>query len=513
MENIFENPKKYLPYLWKIKIKKNCRKSFEGKSMTTVWLTKLCNAHCAHCFSKPPERYDKRKIKEYQFSEFGIRKLIRFINDSNCSYLMISGGGEPTLCKESLFEIVKNANVERIVIVTNGMWGCDYYSAKKLIDGLYKKLSERSAMCELVIRISVDKFHAKSLGTDMIPNIINVFANNYSENQYFHLMFHTIIGDDTIEKVVAKMPNVRLDETVVYNSSDSTRLNKVIPEKRVLKCCNYNIPVGYAKLFYPDFIVNINNTNIEKMIEIFDEDITYSEKGNPSLTFNDDGAVGLDFWIKYNGNVTTWGNQLSEENYNIYLDSFKKIVRRTFDNILSYSFLDKGYFYRENIVNEVNHLAVIRSKVIQLRNYSSALLLEENCTKLYYGIRVIQDYLLEGVLKQEDLSILPYEMREVIAQDKEANMLLYRQADYDITNQYRQEERRQEEWDMLFTLIKQGHYQVLPNHISEAIIYYNQHFNQNISSIMEIGAIEYDKFQERLSCVRKEVSELFDKID
>lgn len=337
MINIFEEPKKYLTYLWKIKVSENYRKSFDGKSMITVWLTRLCNANCAHCFSRPPKRYDKERIKEYQFSFNGIRKLIQFINDSNCTYLMISGGGEPMFYKEAIFEIIENTNAERIVIVTNGIWGYDYHSAKKLINKLYQKLSERKNNCELVLRISVDKFHAESLGTDMIPNIFNVFKSEYPNDKSFHLMFHSIIGDNTMEKVALKIPNACFDEIEISNSSDSVKINKIIPQKRFLRCENFCVPVGYAKLFYPDFTVDINNTDVEKMLRIFDEDIIYSEKGNPALTFNDDGTVGLDFWIKYNGNVTTWGNQISEENYNIYLDSYDEVKTRTLDNILSYS--------------------------------------------------------------------------------------------------------------------------------------------------------------------------------
>lgn len=513
MINIFENPKRYLAYLWKIKVPENYRKSFDGKSMTTVWLTRFCNANCTHCFSRPPKKYDKKRIKEYQFSFNGIRKLIQFINDSNCAYLMISGGGEPMFYTEAIFAIVENVSADRIVIVTNGIWGEDYFSAKKLIAKLYQKLSERITKCELVLRISVDKFHAESLGTDMISNIFNIFRSEYSNDESFHLMFHSIIGDNTMEKVALKMSDVCLEDIEISNSSDSTKINKIIPKKRFLRCKNFCVPVGYAKLFYPDFTVDIANTDVEKMMKIFDEDIIDSEKGNPALTFNDDGTVGLDFWIKYNGNVTTWGNQISEENYNIYLDSYDEVKTRTLDNILSYSFLDKGYFYRENIVNEVNHQAVIRSKVIQLRNYSSALLLEENSTKLYYGIRVIQDYLSEGVLKLEDLKTLPCEMQKVLTQDQETTIFLYNQADYDIIEQYCQEKKSQEEWDMLFMLIKNRHYNILPNHIDRAINYYNQCFEKNISSITDVEVIEYNKFQERLSFIRKEVAELFSEAE
>ncbi len=43
MVNIFEDPKRYLTYLWKIKVAEKYRKSFDGKSMTTVWLTSTLN--------------------------------------------------------------------------------------------------------------------------------------------------------------------------------------------------------------------------------------------------------------------------------------------------------------------------------------------------------------------------------------------------------------------------------------------------------------------------------------
>ena len=36
---------------------------------------------------------------------------------------MISSGGEPMFYKEAIFEIIGNVNVERSVIVTNGIWG------------------------------------------------------------------------------------------------------------------------------------------------------------------------------------------------------------------------------------------------------------------------------------------------------------------------------------------------------------------------------------------------------
>ena len=73
-----------------------------------------------------------------------------------------------------------------------------------MIDSLYQKFTKRTKPCELVIRVSVDSFHEESLGIDMILNIFNVFKNRYSSEKFFYLMFHSIIGDITMEKVVSK---------------------------------------------------------------------------------------------------------------------------------------------------------------------------------------------------------------------------------------------------------------------------------------------------------------------
>lgn len=500
MINIFKNPDKYLKYVDQLKISKELQKSFDGKSMTVVWLTKLCNGNCDHCFSKPPKEYDYKRLKEYQFTEFGVKRLINFINESNCAYLMISGGGEPMFYKKALFEIVEKAEAEKIVIVTNGVWGQDYRSAKDIIDELYQKILLRGKKSEIVIRISVDRFHEKSLGIDMIPNIFKVFKEHYSDVDGFRLMFHSIIDDPTMEKVASIIPNADLSPEEIYNSSDSETINKIIPRKKILRSGDYCVSVGYAKLFYPNFKANINEIDKGKLFEIFDDDIIKSENGNPALTFNNDGTIGLDFWIKYNGNVTTWGNQICNDYYSIYVNSYKEIKEKTIGNILSYSFLDKGYFYRENIINEINPHAVIRSKAVQLRNYSSAMLLEESSTKLYYGLRVIQDYISDGILETKDLSILPIEMQEMLAQSKNVLQSFYNAASYDIIEQYinATEQKGQKEWDMLFILIRNGHYCVSPDHIRKAMTYYNQRFKASISSIEEISDIKYDEFQERL---------------
>lgn len=87
---------------------------------------------------KVAEAYNSIAIEEkYQFSEYGEERLIKFINNSNNSYVMMSGGGEPMIHKKAVNSIIRQAKTDRIVIVTNGIWASNYKSVEKTIKELY----------------------------------------------------------------------------------------------------------------------------------------------------------------------------------------------------------------------------------------------------------------------------------------------------------------------------------------------------------------------------------------
>ena len=277
-----------------------------------------------------------------------------------------------------------------------------------------------------------------------------------------------------------------------------------------MKLGEFEIKIGYAKLFFPDFKPDLNamNASIDKALKVFDEDMQISEFGNPSVVPNCDGTLGLDFWIEYNGNVTTWGNQDNGSLYNIYTDDYERVSNGTFGNIITYSFLDKGYYYRENIVNEINPKAVLRSKVINLRNYTSALLLEEDKTKLYYAIRVIKDYLEEGILTENDIEVLPLDLVKLIHSDIADIKVAYRNSSKDIVTQSMDKELNKEEWECLFLLIKLGHYDVKEENLRKAIEEYNERYFchlENLESIHDSNdSILYESIKERIAFMKKE---------
>ncbi len=510
MNNIFNNPRFYLEQIRNVRVPKELQKSITGKSMITVWLTKLCPANCKHCFSKS-NMHMKSDLKEkYHFSNYGVQQLIRFINESNNSYVMMSGGGEPMVHKYAVNEIVRNAKTERIVIVTNGIWAKNYENAELTIHELYDSYKSRNDNAEVIVRLSVDEFHSNSLGNDLIVNIINVFKRNYSKERNFRLLIHTMKSDSTIKAISKDLSNSEIITFDEPPKSDNNNIIKIMPQKAILKIDEYEIEIGYAKLFYPTLKPDLTtfNENTQKALNVFDEDMSVSEFGNPSIVQNTNGSYGLDFWIEYNGNVTTWGNQLNDSLYNIYTDSYKDVYNGTFENIISYSFIDKGYYYRENIISEVNPKAVLRSKVMNLRNYSSASILEEDSTKLYYAIRVIQDYLNEGILDKSTLNLLPADLINVINMKKQEIMRLYTESNYDIILQSLSKDMDKDEWDTLFLLLKLGHYQYHSKNLSTAIKKYNELFFCSLTSLDSIEDSDdirvYENVKERIAFMKKE---------
>ena len=126
MKNIFDRPCYHIEQVKKVHISEKKRKKFNSKSMLCAWVTKLCPAHCESCFFKSNMYHDGIPDEKYQFSEYGTDRLIQFINDSNNSYLMLSGGGEPMVRRDIVNKIIREVKTDRIVIVTSAIWAKSY---------------------------------------------------------------------------------------------------------------------------------------------------------------------------------------------------------------------------------------------------------------------------------------------------------------------------------------------------------------------------------------------------
>ena len=501
MKNVFDNPKLFIKQINdNIKINKTIK--FNGKSFICVFFTKKCTAGCKFCFFKSNNRKLNDIAESYEMSDYGFERFIKFVNESNNGYLLISGGGEPFEKKEYVFRTIEQVNSDKIVIVSNGLWAKKYDSAKKIVDRLYKSLKNKNknVNTDVTLRISIDSFHLNQVGKESYENIINIFDKYYKNKSNFHLKIHTIISDNAVYSI-AKKNNFYVSENTIYDSSDNNEIFKLVPKKFDIYTKNkLKIEVGAAKLFYPNVLPNMKEKINENAIKVFDKDIIDSETCNPAIVNNINGEKGLDFWINYNGNITTWQNEQFDNIMNIYNDNYADIVNKTFNNLLSFSFIEKGYYHREHIISKINKKAVLRSKLSNMRDLSTAMLLHESKTRLYYYITIIREYWNELVIDKNKLS---NELTKVLNMDDNEIKMLYKKSDYSIIDDYILEESSELEMNDLFYMIKLGEYDVNKETIKRGLNYLNTKYDKNYCSIDDISCtnnlVKIDRIIEKLT--------------
>lgn len=508
--NIFNESENYIDEISKkIHIKENSRKTFSGKTMAFLFLTKFCDVECSHCFFRSRKNLNNEESIEYEFSEEGLEKVIEFINKSNNGYLSVLGGGEPFNRFDYIIKLISKIKTDRLVLVTSGNWAKNKKEALEKITEMKKALKARQDNLKLVLRISVDKWHILKIGQESVLNIIDIMTKEMDDN--FILELHTLTDDNSLEEIFKKIGNYEIRD-YHRNISDNDDILKLGHARYNAVFKNgLKIKVGVAQKFNSNLKINLNNSvdDFDELIEYFDIDIEKNCFGNPSLVYDKYQEKGLDFLISYNGNICTWGNDQTYDLNNLYIHSYDEIIKRSVENIISYSFIDKGYQYREDIFNEVNPKAVIRSKAINIRDYAGASLFEERASVLYYGIRVLQDYLQEGIILKEDLNNLSDELINAILLSKEELIELYKQANYTILDQYiKNENYTVLEWKDLFELIRLGHYDISEDKIIEAINIFNFRFNENVKSIDEFKTFneeQYVRLLNRLAGMDKKV--------
>ena len=497
MINIFNNPKHYLKVLESVKLNdeliKEKKEEYSGKTILCAWLTKLCPAKCSKCFFKSNMYKDSSPREQYELSDEGVSNLIKFVNESNNSYLMLSGGGEPMIRPKQVNKIIREAKTDRIVIVTSGIWANNYLLAEKHIKDLYESYKSRGDNLKLILRLSIDEFHlsSPSIKEEAYHNIINIFRKQYRAEDDFELRIHTMQNDPTLESVINNIGDNKIIYEKGSGTTDNNEVIKIVPKKAIIEFKDgYSIYVGLSKLFIPNIKVDINemNNDIKNALDVFEKDMKVSEYSNPSIITNCNGLQGLDFWSDYNGNITAWGCQNTNNLHSLYTDSYEDLTNRVFNDISTYAFLDKGYYYRRNIIKDINPKAVLRSEAINLRDYSGAFLMEEDPTKLYFTIRVIKDYLTDSIISKKELEYLPKSIKDIIDISIEELNNMYTNKEYDIISQYFDNINKytKEDIEDLFILIRNGHYDINKDNLTKLINYYNNTYNEKITDIKEI---------------------------
>ncbi|MBU1117402.1 histidine phosphatase family protein [Patescibacteria group bacterium] len=460
--NVFDTPQKYREnILQRTNLIVPERDKFNGKSLVCVFLTSYCGVGCPFCFFKSPSPESKEENDtKNRFNAETVDKFVSFANDANVGYLQICGGGEPFLEKEALLKCVEEIRADRIILVTSGSWAVNKSKAEKYLAEIEKAISKRETPARVSIRLSVSEGHSIRLKERPLINLLRLFEEKYRDNENFTLQLKTFEGDSTLVNYLSKDFNGYSIKEEGKNQSDDHNIIKIIPRKsKITLPSGYEVIVGRTKIFESSLKPNLNDgQSIENSIEIFDEDLEQSQSGYPSTVFNTDGTRGMDWIVEYDGNVSTWQNSVRDNLQNISEDGYDKVLDATIQDPLTLSYIEKGAGYRDQIIAEISPRTVKLAKAVSIRDYVGTLLFQNEKTRLYYTLRVLQDYIKDGRADAQTIASLPVEIQSALNQDIEELSRLYEQGRHSMLDQELAKEQSDIRFNDFLELVELGHY-------------------------------------------------------
>ena len=322
-----------------------------------------------------------------------IDKLMKLVKDSNAGYLLVSGGGEGFLEPSLMYQIIEKSSANLTWMVTSAFWGKDKIKAINILEYMYKaylKGCSENNKRRICIRVSFDTYHMDKLSKhtqkplDYIINIIKIFESTYAHQNNFFLQLHSIEGEDKL----AGQLQEELSAIKMKNTSSIHKNDKATEYAISLKLpSGYSFEITFAKLLLSDTIADLQNKKLlKKRIELWERDAFINEKNTPAYKINSNGLIGMNMLIIYNGRVAgSWQSEMPDVPINIDKDSYIDIMNKTFSDIGVLATIENGLKYRFNIIDEVCPKASLRAKAVNIRDYTSPILFEEDIIKAYYS--------------------------------------------------------------------------------------------------------------------------------
>lgn len=469
--NLFNNPQRYREsILRQTDLVVPEINKFDGKSLICVFLTSYCGVGCPFCFFKSPNPKSRENDIENRFGAESVDKFVSFANDANVGYLQISGGGEPFLEREALLKCVEEVRADRIILVTSGSWAFNKLNGEKYLDEIDQAISKRETPARVSIRLSVSEGHSIRLKERPLVNLLSLFEQKYRTNQNFTLQLKTFEGDDTLGNYLNRYFSGYSTQVEGKNQSDDQGIIKIMPWKsKITLPSGYQVVVGTSRVFEPSLKPNLYNIqSIENTIEVFDEDLDQSQSNYPSTVFNANGARGIDWIVEYNGNVCTWQNRVQDNLLNINEDGYDKVFHATMQDPLTLSFIEKGATYRDRIITEVSPRTSKLAKAVSIRDYVGTILFQSEKTRLYYTLRVLQDYIKDGRINTQSLASLPIEIQTALNQNTGKLSQSYTNGKHSILDQEFAMEQSDIRFSDFLELVDLGHYDLDKSEIERA---------------------------------------------
>ncbi len=370
--------------------------------------------------------------------------LLQFVKDSNAGYLLVSGGGEGFLELSLMYQIIEGSTADVTWMVTSGFWANSPANTRRILSkclAAHKRGISNNPDREVVIRLSVDKHHLERIGSPQDPfgyvrQIIKIFEQEYANAPGFSLMLHSLDGEQELVGALVK----ELGGSVhLVNEKMHSNIKITEQSLQVRLPSGFVVPVTFAKLLLSDMAADLRDEELlARRVRIWEADAYINEHDRTGLQLHDHG-YGHDMLVIYDGRVAGgWQCEMPDIPINIDEHDYVQVMQLTLSDPGVLATLEKGQRYRFGIIEEVNSRACTRAKAVNIRDYTSPILLEEDRVKLYYTIRAIQDFRNEGRLKTNPDSIRPAVL-QILEATRAQLHAWYQQSNYDIIEQYRQQ--------------------------------------------------------------------------
>lgn len=444
--NPFEHPR-----AWRQKIIDNVKLTprirFNGKGFICALINSRCPVGCEHCMFFSNMSEGKNSVNT--MTERRLTSLMKLVRDSNTGYLLVSGGGEGFLELDLMYRIVEETNADVTWMVTGAHWARDKEQAREVVRKMYDAFlrgKHRDYGRKIYVRVSLDSHHVERIARpkqnplQYVVDLVRLFETEYAHEDSFVLMIHSLEGNEALVDDLCKaISGEKLARHDIMHDND-----KVTESALTVKLeSGYEFEVTFAKLLLSDLAADLRDKEkLKTRIEVFEKDASHNEQGNSGIKFNADGMIGPNMLVVYNGRVAGgWQSEMPDVPINLDFDDFGSIMQKTLSDPGVLGTIENGLAYRFDIIQEVCPKAVLRSKAVNVRDYTSPVLLEEDKIKLYYSIRVLQDFVAQSRIKENELEGWPDELQLLVSLTKYELKARYNNARYDVVQQFIESER------------------------------------------------------------------------
>lgn len=436
---------------------------YDGGSVHYLWLNKICPVGCEFCFFKSPTKAEQRS--ETEITDDGINKLIQFTEDGKIDKFVVSGGGEPMMSRKKVYEMARRMNVDSFVVVTSAYWSRSKEKTDEVLRELLKSAETNPHGPTVTVRLSLDEFHfcrlERGKGFLYVQNLLDWFAEHAKDNPKFRFLIHTMEGDKTVEDFL----NQAAVKSRVEKGKPLNRKTQVTMENGLV------FEVEYSQIFDSNPDVDLRDENQQvKNSETFKDFLEKRRNGNMSLSFHGDQPKGVYYLTLYDGTNIIWGATSPDVETSIYEDGYKATMEKNLGDVITLGALDKGPIHMQDLVAEVNPKAVARAVGVGLRDFYPRLLLEEDTTRLYVSVRLIQEYLAEGRIPASQFDSWPKELKELVKLDAKKLKSICLENGRNIVSQYLDDPAlTAEKLEGLFNRVRLGHYSITTEQMLEQI--------------------------------------------